>query len=472
MNKATVGRSLWRPRANRLTTPRHGIAAILAMLYLVLFSTLAIGFYVATTMSGQIARNQRSLEQGQAAADGGMQFMRYQMGQMLIPPTVTQAGLMDAVAAQLGLLLNNTPNMNGHLVQNSNGAIYIPASNDWVCLDPSVGTKFRAVLKQSGMSVVMTVTGCSATATTKRAIQLQYTTAPRAGAIFNYGVASRSPITMYGNVSVQGATNPAMGSVLVDTATGNGLTMNGNPSISGDYSYVNPSATNTFSGTIAGYAPSSPNFSQHIHAGVTAPLFPWIDTTPYLQYATNLYVPGSTTLNNVILPPGSYNFSGGMTINGVLYIQSPSSVTFSGGCNITGVIVTDNSPLNVNLTQNQITLLGNCKAQSIANLPSTYPAGERALTGAFIIAPHYTVNMGGNFGTVNGSIIASQFNFYGTAGGTIQGSIINLDDSSMTLGGKTALIIQSTGTSNYPAGVSFGNKYVPLPGTYLEVPPQ
>ena len=442
------------------------------MLYLMLLATLAVGFYAASTISAQISHNELALEQAQAAADGGMQFMRYQMGQMLIAPTVTQFGLMDAVAAQLGAQLNGTSNMNGHVVQNTNGTIYIPSSSDWINLDPNIGSRFRAVLTQNGMSVVVTITGATAVTASnlKKGIQLQYTTAPKAGTIFNFGVASRSAVTMYGNVSVQGATNPAMGSVLVASSTGSGLSMSGNPSISGDYSYVNPNASNTYSGTIAGYSSSSPNFSQHIHSGVSMPQFPWIDTTPYLQYATNLYVPGSTTLTNVILPPGNYNFSN-LTVNGVLYIQSPANVTFGGSVNITGCIITDNSTSNVSLTQNVITFLGNCKASAINNLPATFPAGERALTGAFIIAPHYTVNMAGSFGTVSGSIIASQFNFYGTAGGTIQGSIINLDDTSMTLGGKTALIIQSTGTSNYPAGVSFGNKYVPLPGTYLEVTP-
>ena len=182
------------------------------------------------------------------------------------------------------------------------------------------------------MTLIVTVTGCGQNGSLKRA-----------GALFDYGIASKSPISMNGNVMIQGSTNSAMGSVLCTTASGTGLTLSGSPAISGDYSYVNPSLTNDYAnGTIAGYTSASPNFSQHVHAGVTMPQFPWIDTSVYAQYATNAYVPGSTTLVNVTLPPGKYNLSG-VNIQGVLYLQSPCSVSIGGNSIIQGVIITDNN---------------------------------------------------------------------------------------------------------------------------------
>jgi len=442
------------------------------MLYLVLFSTLAVGFYAATTVSIQIARNERGLEQAQAAADGGMQFIRYQLGQILIDPTIPQSGLLDAVAVQLGLQMNGTANMNGHMVQNTGGTIYIPAQNGWISLDPSTGSQFRIIITQSGTSLVINATGSGSSITLKKAIQLQYQPAERAGALFDYGIASKSPISMNGNVRVQGASNPAMGSVLVATASGSGLTLSGSPAISGDYSYVNPSLTNSFGGgTIAGYAPGSPNFSQHVHAGVAMPLFPWIDTSVYAQYATNPYVPGSTTLANVTLPPGTYSF-GNVTIQGVLYVQSPCNLTINGQSKVQGVIVTDNNSTLGTLSTNVINFAGKLQATGIDTLPTTFPAAERALTGAFVIAPYYTLNMSGNFGSIDGSILASQISMSGNAAGTIQGSLINLADTSMSFAGNGSVTIAGTGTSNVPAGVSFGHKYTPLPGTYLEVAPK
>ena len=52
----------------------------------------------------------------------------------------------------------------------------------------------------------------------------------------------------------------------------------------------------------------------------------------------------------------------------------------------------------------------------------------------------------------------------------MKGSIINLEDVPMNINGSSQITIASTGTSNYPTGVSFGKKYTPLPDTYRELP--
>jgi hypothetical protein len=59
----------------------------------------------------------------------------------------------------------------------------------------------------------------------------------------------------------------------------------------------------------------------------------------------------------------------------------------------------------------------------------------------------------------------------GNATGTVQGSVIVVNETPMTVNGSADIIIASTGTSNYPAGVSFGSYYSPLPDTYTEVVP-
>ena len=107
--------------------------------------------------------------------------------------------------------------------------------------------------------------------------------------------------------------------------------------------------------------------------------------------------------------------------------------------------------------------------QSLPNT-STY-ANLRSLTGAFLLAPGFDVNFSGNFGTIAGSIIAGQVSMTGNAGGTVQGSVITTEDQPLTLNGTSNITIASTGTSNYPAGVSFGSYYSPLPDTYVEIVP-
>src|SRR5439155_13662395 len=134
-----------------------------------------------------------------------------------------------------------------------------------------------------------------------------------------------------------------------------------------------------------------------------------------------------------------------------------------------GVIVVENGAA-FDMTKNQINFTGSVNASPIDSLDATYPAGERALTGAFILANNFSVSFSGDFGTVGGHIMASNINFSGNAGGVIKGSVINMADLEMDVDGSSDIVIASTGTSNYPTGVSFGIKYTPLPDTYVELP--
>src|SRR5689334_4422696 len=76
---------------------RAGFASVLAMLYLVLFSTLAVGFYVASSLSTQVSRNERSSTIAQQGAESGMEYMRYQLGAMTVPPGTTNDTLLATV---------------------------------------------------------------------------------------------------------------------------------------------------------------------------------------------------------------------------------------------------------------------------------------------------------------------------------------------------------------------------------------
>jgi hypothetical protein len=255
-------------------------------------------------LGSQVAANQQAIEQAEGAADSGMRWVRYQLGSISL--AATPSGIMDALATALGKQLNGSPNMGVHVVQNSSGTIYLPASNQYIMLDASTGTRFRASIAQSGTSLVVTVTGRGRKAGMKKAIQLQFQQVPLTANAFSYGIASASEITLSGNVTI-GGTPASAGSVITSTAGATALTMSGGASISGDYSYSNPAAANNYgNGTIAGYASSNVNFPQHVHAGATAPVFPVVDPSVWSQFATNPYIPGSPIVANVTLPPGNY----------------------------------------------------------------------------------------------------------------------------------------------------------------------
>ena len=70
---------------------RRGVTALLAMIFLVLFATLAVGFYASTTQTAVIASNEKNGVVSLTAAESGMDFIRYQLALIKVPPTVPVA---------------------------------------------------------------------------------------------------------------------------------------------------------------------------------------------------------------------------------------------------------------------------------------------------------------------------------------------------------------------------------------------
>lgn len=167
------------PHAARSSMPlgRRGSASVLAMLYLVLFSTLAVGYFSATTMSVQISKNDRDMESARLAADSGLTFMRSKLGAMNLPLGTNSANLLSNVASQLGSELNGTSNMgSASPVAVSNGAIYIPSQSGYITLDQGSGTKFQAVVTQvsNSTNLVVTCRELTSSGSISSAVQLQF----------------------------------------------------------------------------------------------------------------------------------------------------------------------------------------------------------------------------------------------------------------------------------------------------------
>jgi len=458
---------------------RRGLASVLAMLFLVLFSTLAVGFYAATTLSAQVAKNERSLTTAQSAAESGMEFMRYQLGIITVPPGTPSNQLLTTVYGLLSTNLNGTYNMGTDVVTmandaNGNPTIYVPGNTShFISIDSTSGSRFQGTIAQSGDKLVVTVVGMGSDGSISRGVQLSYQKAARASAIFNYGVASKGKITTGGASYILGNPDPAMGSVLSTDMADSIPVVIGGKQVSGDISITNPSGSVSYSGASIGGTSDPTQIPNHIHIGVQPPTFPTIDSSVYTNAVTmSAFTPGARTLSNVYIPPNTNpSFAANTIIQGVLWVQSPNKVSFGGNLTVTGVIVVDNNT-TFNAATNQINFTGSVRASGVQNLPTGSTYGNlRSLTGAFILAPGYAVNFSGDFGSVAGSIIASQISMTGNATGTVQGSVIGVDNQPLTLNGSADITIASTGTSNYPAGVSFGSYYTPLPDTYVELEP-
>ena len=465
---------------------RRGIASALAMLYLVLFSTLAIGFYAAFTMATQTAYNERGARRALAAAESGMEFIRYHLWSLNIAYDTPSAELFDNVYNQLGAALNGSANLNGGSIARSGDTILIPGdSTKYIDLNGN-GEAFRLSLVRDGNELVVSVIGRTAsgasTTSLGRGVLLRYGIFERPSSIFDFGVASKSAINMIGNTAILGSPDPAAGSVLSTAGVDFPLTMGSNCEISGEVSFSNPDAwVDAGANAVINNEVGEPNWSDSVHH-VPEPDFPEVNTNDYLPYATTVVsssTPPGTQFVNVNIAPGTNpTFAAGTEIWGVMYIRGPNIVKFAGHVTVRGIIVVENDA-DGDFTTNKIEFLGTVDAEGTGTLPTgdSRFAGLHEMGGAFILADNFSVKFGGTAATtesteIAGSIVADKVEFDGTADVIVDGSIINLEpNSSVHFSGKSSVVIKSSGTSSQPHGLYVGSRYVPLPGSYEEVAP-
>jgi len=471
------------PRA-RVSYRRRGVASVIAMMYVVLFSVLALGFYASVTTSAQVAGSEQYASRSMLAAESGMQFIRYMLSQngVSIPYGTPMDQRFDEVYNDLVSKLSTYTGYSGTVIARvttaTSDTIYIPpdgvGAHNWIYLEDS-GSRFRATIDKYGTKLRVKTWGRHINSSVARCIQLDYDYAQNATSIFNYGVASKGKIVTGGSAIITGATDATKGSVLSTVTSDPNPVVIGGKEVSGDISITNPTGTVSYSGAaVGGTTDPALIAAYHIHKGVTSPDFPTVDSTAFTAFATtNITTVSGSTYTNVYIPANSnLTFSGNTTFKGVLYIKAPNKITFGGNVTIQGTIVVENNAA-FDMTNNQLNFTGSVTASGMETLDNTVdPTGQlRKLTGSFVLAPNFAVNFSGDFGTVAGSIIGSRISMSGNAGGTVKGSLINLDNTQMTLDGSSDVTIASTGTTNYPAGLFFPGHFSPIPGSYQEVQP-
>jgi hypothetical protein len=212
--------------------------------------------------------------------------------------------------------------------------------------------------------------------------------------------------------------------------------------------------------------------------GVPAADFPIPNPEYFEQYVTGstLSTPdvtyNNTTLENVRIAAGTNpKFTGNTVIKGVLYIEQPNVVEFGGNADITGIVVGDGD-LSDNSQTNKIDFKGTVTSSSVSQLPADQFGQLRQETGTFLMAPGFGVSFGGNFGTLNGCIVANGVTTYGNAGGEVGGSIINYSTEPMNLSGDD-IRFNKSGITDVPSGFTLKETNIwtinYIPSKYTEV---
>jgi len=404
------------------------------------------------------------------AAESGLEFMLYQLRRVRLPGDTTDTTLLANLTAALGDRLDGTPNLAGIAITNTGSAAYVPPvqleeSGTFCCwITPVASGLCRLKVRGSAGGL-------------DRHITMDLALTPKLPLVFNYGLASRGKIEVSGHTKVVGVNHPTEANVFSAYSAGgtaiqvkgSSVTISGDLFVSGEESAV----AITGSPTIAGSCHPA-TVSEHIHFGVEPPDFPVLNTEPLAALATNVVDSSTDTssgqvFSNIRIAAGTNpNFTSDTVINGVVYVEAPNIVTFAGHATINGLIVTEDNDLPVD--QCQLRFSGTVDAAGVAALPDTEEfAAVKQQTGTFVLAPGFAATFSGNFSTVNGSIVADQLTFSGTAEGIIKGGVIGLTDLPTELSGNVEIYVDRSTQDPNPAGIVKPFALETMPDSYTEL---
>jgi hypothetical protein len=449
---------------------KSGVALIVCMIFLAIFSALAVGVASMADNNAQLARNQHQGSLAFTGAQSGLEIMRYWVGGIEVSDDPNPQVKMQRVYSILHnkLAAAGVENISTGYDGSSN-TVTIPI----VALDAASGQNFGVVFSLSDVNTLqMQITGGGGQASKKVAVNFDFVTL--GSGVFSYGVATKGPLSLSGQADI-GSTDLAIyASVYIDgldTVSGDLLTMTTKTAIAGDVSIAKENATYSVSGSIGGANGS--NVDDHIHMGVPPVSFPTPNPEHFLQYATGPEIPSGTTashgtFDNCIIRAGStVHFADDATINGVLYIESGANVNFDGKVTVNGIIAGD-GPINNEDGISNLKFAGQVVSNDASTLTGSQFDDIKKETGTFICAPGFQLNFSGQAFQVNGAVAANGISFSGQSGGTINGSILDYSKYTMTMVGQSSLTFNRSGRDAIPAGFEPVQRLDFAPNSYSE----
>ncbi|HZN65552.1 MAG TPA: pilus assembly PilX N-terminal domain-containing protein, partial [Tepidisphaeraceae bacterium] len=465
------------------------MASLLAMLYLVIFSALAVGFYAQTTLSAQVTANERTQHRAQLAAESGVRFTRHLLSKLEVR-YCPEPDLMNAIHTQLYDLMADSGNLEFGLQEvglvDMGTKIVIPKDPYAII---NLGEKdygFRAEIVRNGRQLVVTVAGYGGRASRGLGRGIEYTYTPDeipAPVLQQFGVASNGQVSVAGNGLLKGNPTAAHGSLYITTNLNPVLTMTGPSEITGDVYIKNPAATTSIAaGCMIGGTSDPVERAKHIHKPWPAPWtdptkppppepeMPVIDTAIFLPYVTANYsaAMGNKIKNVRILAGTNPTFASGAVLEGVIFVESPNKLSFAGDCVIRGLIVGQNPTTldAANLANNVITFSGQVTAHDAGTLDPAVYGDITKFTGTSLVVPRHNVMFSGGYAAISGSICSHKLTFSGKAGGNIQGTIFGVGNQILSISGSSEVWISRPPTPKWPAGMFFRSRWIPATNTY------
>ncbi|MHC4643495.1 MAG: right-handed parallel beta-helix repeat-containing protein, partial [Planctomycetota bacterium] len=154
--------------------------------------------------------------------------------------------------------------------------------------------------------------------------------------VFDFGVATKGPLHMAGNIELEGVNISIESDVYIVSENSNlALEIIGNSSIAGDVFITNPDATVDLQGDLFSIGGETGEAAlDHVHTGVDPIAFPVPNPSYFEHYVVEDINLTEITFTNVRIPPNTNpSFGGGVTLTGVVFIETPNMVTFTGSVN-------------------------------------------------------------------------------------------------------------------------------------------
>jgi len=461
-------------KANR----RHqrGSALIIAMIFIVVFSALAVSMASLSGINVQLSENQRNVNSSLAAAESGLEVMRYYLSGLTIPGTVQEADRLSAVSTALQDLLSVQGASNISTTYNSE-AESINLAN--VQLNLEANRSFNAVIGYGSDFDTLQIDVIGSSGQISRQIRVNFNFVTIGSTVFDFGVATKGPLQMVGQADIEAESLAIEGSVYIegDNASGDAFLIENNASVAGDVTIANEYATYTAGDKCSVGGATGEDIADHVHVGADYAVFPTPDAEYFRDFATGGVIDDNhdwdndSVLDNVIISANTNpTFSGNVIINGILFIEMPNVVKFTGQSVINGMIVASGD-LSDNSGTNSITFDGQVQNNDVSTLEGSQFDAIKQETGTFILAPGFSIEFAGQALSVNGAIAGNGMSFSGQATGTVNGSIINYSTNPMMMTGQTTLTFNRSGAGSDPAGFVPNQTLAFQPESYLELIP-
>ena len=445
---------------------RKGAVLIVAMIFVVIFSALAVSMATISGTNTQLASNQHKVDCALGSATSGLEVQRHWLTPVTMPASTPIANYFSTIVSTLQYDLD--ANSISNFTLENDGSITSAT------LDSTTGQTFTGQLRISDSnSCVLEVISTGGDSQITRTIKVDFDIEPFKWPIFNYGLATKGPLSYTGNPTTTGVNDTWEADIYIESSgSTNALSVGGNTKFDGNIMIGNPAANASFGGdVIIDGDHGQAAIDNHVFVGVDPVEFPESDTARFQPYATGTTIDSSSdlskglTLVNATIEAGTNPvFQKGVIIQGILLIESPNVVTFDNVA-LQGIIVAEGD-INADPVTDRIDVLGN-----FASGP--YPAGAefdaiRSEVGSSIVAPGFAISFQGNFSTLEGVVAVSGVHFSGNVAAQVKGTIINYSDQPMVIEGNATMNFDREASTKVPAGFDTHRVLTYDPSSYDE----